>query len=214
MPAPSFILVLRLGGAVLASAVFGLVAAIAFQPWGLWTAIGLGFLFGTAFMVGTGYRILIAVALRRMQPAPVSWSGATCGTAVLTVILGLVMVASGESPQPVWLAFGLAINIAYLPIKTACLKVGCCQAVRPFVLGDLRLAEIGLAALLVVLSGTMALFGLFRLAALLAIGGHFGIRLLSRLMRGRWSWGWPPMTQPGAELAPLIALILLVLVQA
>ncbi len=207
MPAPGIVLSLRLGGAVLASAIFGLIAANAFQPWNFWIAFGLGFLFGTAFMVGTGYRILIAVARRRIEAAPVSWSGATAATALLTLALGLTLMLRGQEAQFIWLAFGIGINLAYLPIKTACLKVGCCQATRPFALQDLRLTEIALSVGVVALATFLALSGFVLLGACTAIGGHLAIRLLSRHMRGRWSWGWPPFGQPGAELFPLAVLV-------
>lgn len=208
MSLPGPVLLLRLGGAVLASMVFGLVAAMAFQPWRFWVAVSLGFLFGTAFMVGTGYRILIAVARNRVEPSPVSWSGATAATALFALLLGGAAVLQSLEASYVWLAFGLGINCAYLPIKAACLKVGCCRAVRPFVLKDLRLGEIVLSIAVISLAIALSLAGLLRLGAGVAIGGHLAIRLLSRHLRGRWSWGWPPFTQPGAELAPLAVLVL------
>lgn len=211
MSSSAFILALRIGGAVLASAVFGLIAAGGFPPWNFWVAFGLGFLFGTAFMVGTGYRILIAVALQRMEPAPVSWSGATAGVCVMALpIVGLAAM-QGQDTSFVLLAFGIAINFAYLPIKSACLKVGCCQAVRPFALSDLRLFEIGLSIAVLVVAAALGLAGWTKPAAVFAIGGHLCIRLLSRRMRNRWSWGWPPFTQPGAELAPLLAVTVIAL---
>lgn len=205
---PSPIVLLRLGGAVLASAIFGLVSAVTFQPWNFWVAVGLGFLFGTAFMVGTGYRILIAVARWRVEPAPVSWSGATAGTALFTFLLGSVAAIQSLDAGHIWLAFGMGINCAYLPIKTACLKIGCCQAVRPFALKDLRLVEIVLSVAVIGLATALSLAGLVRLGGGVAIGGHLAIRLLSRHLRGRWSWGWPPLSQPGAELAPLAVLVM------
>jgi len=207
MSHPNLVLALRLGGAVLASAIFGLIAANAFEPWIFWVAFGLGFLFGTAFMIGTGYRILIAVARNRIEPSPVSWSGATAATAMLTLALCATVIFQGQDAQFIWLAFGIGINFAYLPIKTACLKVGCCQAVRGFALRDLRLTEIALSLSVVLLAAGLAATGAVRPGALVAIGGHLAIRLLSRYMRGRWSWGWPPLHQPGAELFPL-ALVL------
>jgi hypothetical protein len=207
MPSPNLVLLLRLGGAILASAVFGLVAAAAFPPWNFWVAFGLGFLFGTAFMVGTGYRILVAVARRRIEPTPVSWSGATAATALLTLAIGVALMLQGRETQFVWLALGIAINFAYLPIKTACLKVGCCQAVRPFALRDLRVTEIALSLAVIVVAAVFTATGSVQLGGCIAIGGHLGIRLLSRHMRERWSWGWPPFRQPGAELFP-VALVL------
>lgn len=211
MSSSAFIFALRIGGAVLASAVFGLIAAHAFQPWNFAVAFGLGFLFGTAFMVGTGYRILIAVAMQRMEPAPVSWSGATAGVALMAMAIAAVAAWHKLDYGLVLLAFGAAINVCYLPIKSACLKVGCCQAARPFALWDLRLVEIGLTVAILALAAALSLSGSIRQAALVAIGGHLLMRLMSRHLRNRWSWGWPPLKQPGAELAPLLAVTLVAL---
>ena len=201
------ILALRLAGAVAASAAFGLIATQT-RAWDtLPLAVGLGFLFGTGFIGGTGYRIIIAAATGRQEQAPASWSGATAGAALLTLALWLVLVMSGKDGGPALLGFGIGINIAYLLAKFACLSAGCCHAEPGHGLrADLRVTEIAGTVLVL---GAAALLALTHtgLAATVAIGGHLLVRLVSRWMRGRWSWGWPPLRQPGAEIAPLVVLL-------
>lgn len=194
---------LRLTAAVVGSVAFGLVAATAFPPWSFWGAVLLGFLFGTAFMVGTGYRILHALALRQAGKAPASWSGATCGAALLSLGLWAWSHWHGLQAGFIALAFGIAINLAYLLVKMACLKTGCCRSVRPGLPLDLRKFEIGISIVLLIAATGLASVSIGG-AAVLATGGHLAMRVFSRHMRGRWSWGWPPLRQPGAELFPLL----------
>jgi len=208
---PRGIFALRLGGAVAASVAFGLIAAAGFLPWSFWTAVGLGFLFGTAFIGGTGYRIIIGVVRRSTAPAPASWSGATAGSALYAAFLYGVASLVGSDGAPVLLAYGMAIGIAYLPVKLACLQIGCCTVGHGHHLPgdmDLRLLEAGLTLVVLAIGGALA-FVNAGLAGLVVIAGHLAIRLLSRHLRDRRSWGWPPLRQPGAELAPLALLLAL-----
>ena len=195
---------LRLTGAVAASAAFGLIAVQVLPDASLPAAIGLGFLFGTSFIGGTGYRIILATIAARREPAPASWSGATAGAALLALVLWAVALLFGRDGSPVLLGFGVGINIAYLLAKSACLSAGCCHALGERHGVDLRVLELAATGVVLVTAGVLA-FANVRAAAGLAIAGHLGVRLVSRRMRGRWSWGWPPLRQPGAEIAPLLA---------
>lgn len=201
---------LRLFSAVGASAMFGLVAAAAFPPWSLLTAIGLGFLFGTAFVGGTGYRIIAAVWAGNAVSAPASWSGAAAASASACALGALLVLLVGGNGAPILLAYGLAINVAYVAVKFGCMLTGCCHAdVR--CLGrtvGLRTVEVAITAMLLAAGGGMGLVNAW-LGALVGIGGHCALRLFSRAMRGRFSTGWPPLRQPGAELAPLQLLTVL-----
>lgn len=90
--------------------------------------------------------------------------------------------------------------------------VGCCRATHrhhrasrvslPVVEAVVSALILGLAAILG--QGNPALGGG------VAIGGHLIQLLTSRYLRDCWSWGWPPLRQPGAELAPLYILTALV----
>lgn len=198
----------RLSGAVLASAAFGLIAAQVPAGGSLPVAIGLGFLFGTSFIGGTGYRIIAAVLSGRQGHAPASWSGASAGATLFALALWVVMLLLKLPAAPVLLGFGVGINIAYLLAKTACISAGCCHAAPDRIRADLRLVEIGATVSTLVLTALMFVIAP-GFAGAVAIAGHLIIRLLSRGLRGRWSWGWPPLRQPGAEIAPL-ALAMLV----
>lgn len=102
------------------------------------------------------------------------------------------------------LGYGLAINFAYLCVNASCALAGCCHAeVR--MLGriwGLRQVEIGTTVAILVAASAVSVVDM-RLGALVGLLGHTLLRLYSRGLRGRWSSGWPPLRQPGAELAPL-----------
>lgn len=208
---PTTVFVLRLLGAVASSVAFGLIAAATWSPWNFWLAVGLGFIFGTAFVMGTGYRILIAVARNELVAAPASWSGASAGACIAAFAMWLVAVVGGGDGAFILLALGVAINIAYLPVKAACRLKDCCGAVVALGGVDLRLAEILATALVLGLAGATVYAGSTSMAAIIAIAGHLLVRLASRRLRGRWSWGWPPLGQPGAELAPLAVTLVVAL---
>lgn len=209
MAKPVHVLTLRLAGAVVASAAFGLIAVMAFPQGSLPLAIGLGFLFGTSFIGGTGYRIILAAVARREQAAPASWSGATAGAALFALVLWAVLRLLGWDASPVLLGFGIGINIAYLLAKTACISADCCHSLPERGLSvDLRRIELGGVVVTLLAAAAMATISM-HLAAALAIGGHLLVRLLSRWARDRWSWGWPPLRQPGAEIAPLVVILVL-----
>lgn len=202
----------RVVAAVSGSVVYGLVAAQAIEPWSLYVAVGLGFLFGAFFVAGTGYRILLAVWQRQMRYAPPSWSGATAASALASAVGFIVLVSNGFAGTHLLLAFALAINVAYLWVKLGCVLAGCCGAPvtllrREF---DLRHLEIS-SAVVVLLMAVIA--GMLRpgIGAGLGIAGHIIVRLFSRARRDRFSWGWPPLRQPGAELVPLYLVLALAL---
>lgn len=198
------VLYLRLAGAVAASAAFGLIAVRVLPAESLPAAIGLGFLFGTSFIGGTGYRIILAAAARRQEPAPASWSGATAGAALLALAMWAIVRFAGGDGSPVLLGFGIGINIAYLMAKAACFTAGCCHAADDRFNADLRLIEI-VATTMALGGGAVLALVSVPLGAAAAIGGHLAVRMVSRHWRKRWSWGWPPLRQPGAEIAPLAA---------
>lgn len=201
------VLSLRLGGAVLASVAFGLIAVVMLPEHSLPVAVGFGFLFGTSFIGGTGYRIVLAAVSGQRREAPASWSGATAGAALLTLVLWAGALLFGRAGAPVLLGFGIGINVAYLLAKGSCLLVGCCHASdRHKMRLDLRAMEFGGTALVLVISAILAFYD-FGVGAVVAVGGHLVIRLISRRLRQRWSWGWPPLTQPGAEIAPLVMVL-------
>ena len=108
------------------------------------------------------------------------------------------------------LGYGLAINFAYLCVKASCALAGCCHAeVRLFGrIWGLRKVEIGATLAILVAASAVSVAGLW-LGALVGLLGHTLLRLYSRGLRGRWSTGWPPLSQPGAELAPLQLLALI-----
>lgn len=157
------IFLLRLTGAILASAAFGLIAASAFSHWNFWAAVGLGFPFGTAFIGGTGYRIIFGVLRRSTAPAPASWSGATVGSALYAAALWAVAASLGLDGAFVLLAYGVAINIAYLPVKRACLQVGCCAVAHGYATPanlDLRKLEIAMTIGILAASAALAALNL------------------------------------------------------
>jgi hypothetical protein len=205
------ILSLRLLSAIGASAMFGLMAASLLPyPW-LLSAFLLAFAFGTAFMVGTGYRILIAVARRNpAATASASWSGATTGMAVFALLgWGYLSITRGEGPLFLG-AFAVALNIAYLPVKGACLLAGCCTAQRR-VAGltiDLRMLEIGVSLALAALAALALAARQPAWAALLGIGGHLALRYASRWARQRLPDNLIFQPDAGQELLPLLVLTL------
>lgn len=202
-------LALRLAGAVFASAAFGLIVVQARSWEAVPSAVGFGFLFGASFIAGTGYRIILAAVSGRRPHAAASWSGATTGSALLALGLLLIKMLSGHDGGPVLLGFGVAINIAYLLAKFGCVSAGCCHADAQHRFGgDLRIFEI-IGTLLILSVAVLLIPASVLLSAQVAIGGHLLVRMASRWMRGRWSWGWPPLRQPGAEIAPLLVLFAL-----
>jgi hypothetical protein len=213
---PRGVFALRLGGAVAASVAFGLIAAAGLAQWNFWSAVGLGFLFGTAFVGGTGYRIIIGVVRAIAASAPASWSGATAGAALYAIALWAVLASLRLDAGYVLLAFGIAINIAYLPVKLACFEVGCCRAAHGLQVPsglDLRLLEIGMTVAVLLAGGAAAMVST-GLGGPVATGGHLLVRLVSRRLRDRWSWRWLALRQPGIELAPLSLVLALSIVNS
>lgn len=210
------ILLLRLLSAIGASAMFGLLAARLLPYHWFWSAVLLAFMFGTAFMVGTGYRILIAVALRdTARSTAASWSGATTGITLFALIGGVVLRLMGGDAALFLAAFAVALNVAYLPVKFACLLAGCCTAQRPMtgLKADLRHIEIGTALALITMALLAFATGHLTLAALIGIGGHLALRYFSRWARNRLPQNLLFQADAGQELLPLIALTLMAVVQ-
>jgi hypothetical protein len=89
---------------------------------------------------------------------------------------------------------------------------GCCGA--PVTLlrreVDLRHLEIGCTILTLLVAGFSGLLHP-AVGASFGTAGHIILRLFSRVKRNRFSWGWPPLRQPGAELAPLYLVLVLAL---
>lgn len=190
--------------AVGSSAMFGLVATSTAQGIALLPAVLAGFLFGTVFVGGTGYRIIRSAWSSVHVASPASWSGAAAASAIACLIAMLVWPRTMDGAARLLLGYGLAINFAYLAVKVSCALAGCCHAdVR--LLGrvfGLRQVEIGATSAILMSAAILSLVDLW-LGALVALVGHTLLRLYSRGKRVRWSTGWPPLRQPGAELAPL-----------
>lgn len=191
LSAASSVFPLRLASAVLSAAAFGLIAAplisLTYWPAAFLLAFGYGFF----FLGGTGYRILVAVALRDpSRNTAASWSGATAASALAALVAGVALWLAGSDPALLLAAYAVAINFAYLFVKLACLGAGCCTARRPLIAPsgqepDLR--HIELALTLVTLVGSAACLVSVSPAATALVGltGHVGVRLLSRWARYR-----------------------------
>ena len=177
---------LRFGAAVLSSASFGLVAAPLLPIDGLVAAVLLAICFGFFFLLGTGYRILIAAFTgRHGHSAGASWTGACFASAGAAAVAASVVELTSGDGMLVMAAFATALNVAYGLVKLACARAGCCAAARASIRGDLRLQEVALTA--VVLIATLAALGAGATAAAAAVGiaGHLAIRLFSRWARER-----------------------------
>jgi hypothetical protein len=201
----SLVSALRVASAVASSALFGLLSA-KLLPFDFWTsAFLLAFVFGFFFVGGTGYRILIAVALRDPSlHAAASWSGASAisGLAVLAAAAALVLADLDASL--LLAAYALAINAAYGLVKIACLNAGCCQTScrhQHLLAGlDLRAAEFAGTALVIILAAGLFRLDLLALAATVGLGGHLAIRFISRWFRDRMPVSLSALTRVGQEL--------------
>ncbi|MDZ7599824.1 MAG: hypothetical protein U1A06_00445 [Hoeflea sp.] len=204
---------LRLASAIGSAAVFGMLAAPVTQSAYWPSAFALAFIYGFFFVGGTGYRILIAVALQDMsRKASASWSGATTASALAALIAALLLFFQGREDAALLLAaYAVAINAAYIPVKLACVEAGCCHAHRRDRLvirnHDLRHVEIVASAFVLAAALAAIWAGAAGLAACLGVGGHLAIRLLSRWSRDRLpAAGVQPGAQDeikGQELVPL-----------
>ncbi|KJS07921.1 MAG: hypothetical protein VR78_18950 [Hoeflea sp. BRH_c9] len=203
---------LRLASAIGSAAVFGMLAAPVI-PAAYWpSAFALAFIYGFFFVGGTGYRILIAVAFRdASRKASASWSGATTASALAALAAALLLVGQDGHASLVLAAYAVAINVAYIPVKFACLEVGCCHAHRrdPFIIRDhdLRRVEIAASALVLVTALIALWIGAFGVAAIAGIGGHLAIRLLSRWSRDRLPGSGAEDEIKGQELLPLTLML-------
>jgi hypothetical protein len=207
------IFLLRLAAAVFSAALFGLLATRSETGFNLGPAFLAGFGFGTAFVGGTGYRILIALWRGQNTPAPASWSGAAATSACATLVALLFFANDPAHATHILCAFGLALNLAYLFVKASCTLAGCCHAIVrcAHLETDLRYLELAATFAVLGLGALLALHDL-SLSAIVSLVGHVALRHFSRAKRGRAAFGWPPLRQPGAELAPLHILTLVVLV--
>lgn len=180
----SSVAVLRLSAIATASGLFGL-AVFDESPNGdvMFIAL-LAVLFAVSFTVGSGYRILIAVAVRDgSHAAPASWAGGVAATALLAVVLAVWRAYAGSGPFVPLAAFAVAINAGFIPAKLACRQAGCCGARLPFWPGDVRLLELILTGIVLLVLLPLWLTRNFAGVALAGIGGHLAIRLLSYRLR-------------------------------
>jgi hypothetical protein len=202
----------RLASACGSSAIFGLIATSQAGAISLASALLAGFLFGTAFVGGTGYRIIRSVLANAQVSSPASWSGAAAASALACLVALPFWLWTGNDASRLLLAYALAINFAYLAVKIACSLAGCCHAdIRAFGrVWGLRRVEIGLTLAIFASAALLCLMDVW-LGAMIGLVGHTLLRLYSRAQRGRPSTGWPPLRQPGAELAPLQALCFIAL---
>jgi hypothetical protein len=200
--------VLRLVSAVGSAAVFGLLVAPVIDGRYWPSAFALAFGFGFFFVGGTGYRILIAVALQdASRKASASWSGATAASSLAALAFAVLQIAGGGSGLVVLAGYAAAINTAYIPVKFACLEAGCCHAHKRdrIVIRDRDLRHVEIVFSTAFLAGTLATlwFGLPAVAAVIGIGGHLSVRLLSRWSRRRLPGSGLDEEAKGQELLPL-----------
>ena len=202
----------RLMSAVGSAAIFGMLAApvteAAYWP----SAFALAFIYGFFFVGGTGYRILIAVAFQdASRKAAASWSGATTASALAALAAALLLAGQDGHANLVLAAYAVAINAAYIPVKFACLEAGCCHAHHrdPFLIRDHDLRHVEIAASAAVLAAALVAIsaGAPGMAAVLGVGGHLAIRLLSRWSRDRLPGSGLEAEIKGQELVPLVLLL-------
>lgn len=205
----SIIFLTRIGAAVSASVIFGLL--IAGRAGGSYwlRAVGLAVLYGFFFLLGTGYRIVLATFLVPWrQNASAAWSGAAASVALATA--GVIAVLSADPPLAARFAAasGLALNVAYVIVKQACIGAGCCRAMQYRKSLDLRRLEMVLTGAIAVAAGFTVLSGRDGAAALLAFGGHLAVRYYSRFARGKLPSNGFYQSGRGLELVPLMVVSL------
>lgn len=182
---------LRAVSAVGSSIVFGVVAHALLPTSPLVSAFVLAFCFGFLFLVGTGYRILLAAASGSVAgPTSASWTGAASAVSAGVLLAVWTVGEDRLAAARLLVAYALAINAAYLPAKIACLEAGCCTAVRRLPRWgssalDLRSVEAVLTALAIVVSVGLLAAGRPLAAAAVGVSGHLIVRLLSRFCRER-----------------------------
>jgi len=216
-PPVSLVTAIRMASAVGSSALFGLLSA-RILPFDFWSsAFLLAFLFGFFFVGGTGYRILIAVALRDPSiHAAASWSGASAISGVAALAAAAALPLAGQDAALLFAAYALAINTAYALVKAACFNAGCCgisRRHRHLLAGtDLRVAEFAATAAVVALAGVLFWFNRFALSAAVGLAGHLAIRLASRSLRDRMPDNLSALVRVGQELPVLACGLVFVLV--
>jgi hypothetical protein len=203
---------LRVVATLLSAILFGIFAGSPGSPAAI-ALLSLAFLL--VFVLGAAYRIFINVWLLRHELVSPSWSGATAASALAVVVAALAIRLLGADPDPLFIGYAIAINVAFLLVKPGCLIGGCCGARRSLPLlnisVELRYLEIIATAAILVITIVAALSG-FTATAPLGLGAHTVLRLLAH----RWLHGaaasWIPLRQPGVELVPLYLLTVLSLV--
>ena len=207
---PSRVFLLRVASAIASATVFGLLAAPVLSWPHLPAAFVLAFCFGFFFVGGTGYRIVVAVALRdATRHTAASWTGATAASSLAAIAGAIVLAALGRDGVLLLAAYAVAINAAYLPVKLACLGAGCCVARRPLAAPggrrlDLRRLEIGLTLAVLLVAFASLAGGAPAAAAILGLFGHMAVRLLSRWARRRMPHRVFSPDGTGQEFAPLM----------
>ncbi|MBL8589862.1 MAG: hypothetical protein JNK46_15120 [Methylobacteriaceae bacterium] len=215
---PRRVLALRLGAVAAGAATFALLTAPARDASGLAGAALHAGAFAAALLAGSGWRVLAAVAVNDpARRADAAWAGGAAAVTVAALIAAAARQAATGDGLALLAAAAVALNVAFIPAKTACIAAGCCRARAASVIArrfDLRRVEIVLS--LAVLAATAAL--LIRVgpapAALAGFGGHLGVRLLSRQARREW----PPLRLTSEaffqEILPLLAAALVAAVAA
>lgn len=206
------VFVLKLVGLLSGAATFGVIGSPVL-PWHwLLSSLLMASCFGFFFLLGAGYRILIAVPLKdRERNTATTWSGAIASSAMAVFFANLLAPFGQETNGILLVAYGLAINVAYLCVKFACLAAGCCGSKHPHPqFMDLRWIEIWIS-LLILWICTYLLLGQNQHSwiATIGVGGHLGLRLLSRHLRDCMPKQARDLSETGIELVPLASLLCL-----
>ncbi len=206
------VFVLKLVGLLSGAATFGVLGSPVL-PWHwLLSAFLMACCFGFFFLLGAGYRILIAVTLKdRERNIATTWSGAIASSAMAVFFASLLAPSAQVANGLLLVAYGVAINVAYLCVKFACLAAGCCGSKHPNrQLMDLRWIEIWVSFLILWIC-TYLLLGQNQhdWFATIGIGGHLVLRLLSRQFRDCMPKQVRDLSETGIELVPLASLLCL-----
>lgn len=182
------VLGLRVASIVFGAATFGALATPSGSAGGRLSTVGYAAGFAAAMLIGAGWRVLAAVALADpRRRADATWAGAA-GLATLFALLAASAASGGAGPR-VLAAAAIALGVAFVFARAACVEAGCCRA-RTGALAargvDLRGAEIAAGGALVAASAVLYATGAHAAAALVGFGGHLAIRLVSRHARADW----------------------------
>ena len=166
-------------------------------------------IFVVFFALGVNWRLIHAVAVKRLEPRPdVAWSGGGAATCIGVLLVACVCAALGLKATALALlgAHGVAINVTYIGAKTSCLAAGCCKRVPDDAAhADLRLVEM-MVSIGFALAGVVAmLYSLAWVAAVICNGGHLALRLYSYHARGELAHQPLRVLARKLDLLPLIA---------